>query len=401
MRLPRKKLAGACAVLAAGVVCAAFAGKRSASAAPHIPASEAAVLCSVSPAHNDLAALRSRLEANPADVGLATELARRNIEMARASADPRYLGHAQAALAPWRDSVSPPPDVLLLRATIRQSVHEFEPALDDLEQLLRMAPRNAQAWLTRAVIQMVRGDYEGSRASCAPLERLAGELVWTQCTAAVDSLSGRAEEAYSELRAAHQRAGAVPAEERAWVLSSLGEIAVRAGRDGDAEKDYLAALSLSPSDGYTRAAYADLLLDLHRAPEALPWLRGHENDDNLLLRLAMAEKAAGVAECAAHVETLRSRYLASQERGDVVHRREQARFHLVLLGDAESALALAKANWQVQREPADARILLESAIAAHQPEAAAPVVAFLAEHRAQEPRLVALASVASATGDRP
>ena len=47
-----------------------------------------------------------------------------------------------------------------------------------------------------------------------------------------------------------------------------------------------------------------------------------------------------------------------------MHIREEARFTLHLLNDPNKALQLAQENWQVQKEPADARILLESALAA-------------------------------------
>ncbi|MEO6420252.1 MAG: hypothetical protein ABIP39_12625, partial [Polyangiaceae bacterium] len=78
-------------------------------------------------------------------------------------------------------------------------------------------------------------------------------------------------------------------------------------------------------------------------------------------------------------------------RGDVVHRREQARFQLALRHEPKVALALARANWDVQKEAWDARIFLEAALATNDPAAASPVADFLAESGAEEPRLVALA----------
>jgi hypothetical protein len=48
-----------------------------------------------------------------------------------------------------------------------------------------------------------------------------------------------------------------------------------------------------------------------------------------------------------------------------VHVREEARFTLHLLNDPNAALKLARENWGVQKEPADIRILLEAALAAH------------------------------------
>src|SRR4029434_9072237 len=53
----------------------------------------------------ELQALRTRVTAAPKNATLATQLARRYVEVARAESDPRYLGYAQATLAPW---FSPP-----------------------------------------------------------------------------------------------------------------------------------------------------------------------------------------------------------------------------------------------------------------------------------------------------
>ena len=51
---------------------------------------------------------------------------------------------------------------------------------------------------------------------------------------------------------------------------------------------------------------------------------------------------------------------------------------LALPGDVPRALALARENWAVQREPADGRILLEAAVAARDVAAAQPVLDWMA-----------------------
>ncbi len=374
-------------------------GRTSAAGQPFLPADRGQVLehlaaGSSDPTSRELAAMRKELEVDPKNVGLATAFARRNIEEGRARSDPRYLGHAQAALAPWWNEPSPPPEVLLLRATIRQSVHEFDSALVDLDRLLVLTPGDAQAWLTRSIVLSVRGRYVEATRSCAPLARLAGELVTAQCVASVESLTGHAKEGYQRLSDASARAstGASDRSEQAWIASSLGEIAIRAGNDAAGEKHYKEALALNASDAYTLAANADLLLDEGRAAEAIAPLRDRENDDALLLRLALAESAAHDPSATKHVEMLGARFAASQARGDVVHRREQARFQLMLRHDPKAALALARANWDVQKEPWDARIFLEAALAANEPAAATVVAEFLAQSGAEEPRLVTLAA---------
>jgi hypothetical protein len=93
-------------------------------------------------------------------------------------------------------------------------------------------------------------------------------------------------------------------------------------------------------------------------------LAGREAADALLLRLAIAQQRLLRPEAATSIATLQARFDATRARGDTTHRREEARFLLALRGDATGALRLAQANWAVQREPADARLLAETADAA-------------------------------------
>src|SRR5437016_80022 len=74
---------------------------------------------------------RAELANDPENLQASLRLARDYINKSRAESDPRYLGYAQATLAPWWDSPEPPTEVLVLRATIRQSNHDFDNALAD------------------------------------------------------------------------------------------------------------------------------------------------------------------------------------------------------------------------------------------------------------------------------
>jgi hypothetical protein len=88
---------------------------------------------------------------------------------------------------------------------------------------------------------------------------------------------------------------------------------------------------------------------------------------------------------------LQDRFAASRLRGDTTHQGDEARFRLHLLHEPKQALALAQANWQAQREPRDARILLEAALAAGQPEAGHAVVEALAKSGLEDRHLAELA----------
>ena len=78
-------------------------------------------------------------------------------------------------------------------------------------------------------------------------------------------------------------------------------------------------------------------------------------------------------------------------RGDKLHQQEEARFHLYLLGDAPGALRLAAENYRLQREPRDARILMEAAFAAKQVAAAQPALDWLRTSGYEDPVYARLA----------
>jgi tetratricopeptide (TPR) repeat protein len=212
------------------------------------------------------------------------------------------------------------------------------------------------------------------------------------CESAIDAVTGSAGPAYDRLAAAIAETRGLSPAENEWAVSTLGEIAERLGRDADAEKHFREALALDPDDPYVVSAYADLLLDLGRPAEAEKLVHGKTDNDNLLLRLALAEAKTGSPDREAHARLLRQRFDASHLRGDTVHRREEARFVLGLEDDPPRALALARANWDVQREPWDVRVLLEAALAAREPRAAAPAIEFIDKSHLEDPRIRALAS---------
>lgn len=159
-----------------------------------------------------------------------------------------------------------------------------------------------------------------------------------------------------------------------WVHTILGELAEQLGQVAAAEKHFRAALSFERRDPYLLGAYADFLLDQDRPGEVRELLEDESRIDPLLLRLALAERRLGAAALGEHVALLQARFDAARRRGDSVHLREEARFTLHLLDRPGEALELARRNWATQREPADARLLLEAALAADDPAAAQPVL---------------------------
>jgi len=381
---PLRRLAGG-ALRTIGIA-ASLLATAVCSAAPYTPASDSIVLERLPERIGPSArATRNVLARDPRNLDLALRVAQLYVARSRSESDPRLLGQAQAVLAPWWSSAEPPVAVLLLRATIRQSNHDFGNARRDLEQVLQREPTNAQAWLTLATVQQVTGDLATAASSCRRLAGLSSVLVVTSCEAAVDGLRGRALPAFDALAAALAAPAAVrePAAVRSWALTLQAELAERLGRRDDADRLYRDSLQVDPRDTYTVAAYADFLLDSDRAAAVLGLIAADTPVDILLLRRALAAAATGAAEAPTLAAALAQRFAASRARGDRVHLREEARFALQVQRAPAEALRLAQANWDVQKEPLDARVALEAAVAARQPGAVSGVLRWLAGNRVE------------------
>ena len=368
-----------------------------ATAAPFIPASDAQVLATVparasDPAARELAALRQAWRQQPNDLATALRLAERSFAQVGVEGDPRYIGQAQAVLQPWWTLPDPPVAVRVLRAQLLQFDHRFDAALADLDAALAAQPDNGTAWSWRTAILMVQADYARARQSCESLAPLATPLISAACLAQVDAVTGHAAEAASRLRAALDANPQADAAERLWSLTRLAENEERRGAYAQAEAAFRAALALGLSDVYLQAAYADFLLDRGRPAEVLTLLADGARADVLLLRLALAASAAGNRDATRWRDSLAARFDAARQRGDTSHRKEESRFVLALQGDTARALQLAQQNFAEQREPADARILLEAALAARQPDAARPALDWMAAHRVESVVLQGLAA---------
>jgi predicted Zn-dependent protease len=258
--------------------------------------------------------------------------------------------------------------------------------------VLALEPGEPEALAWRAAIRMVQADYGAAREDCARLSEVASELLATGCAAYVDASSGAMQAAYARLLATLKRHPEARKTLRLWTLTLLADMAQRSGKSDAAEEHYRAALGLGLTDQYLIAAYAEFLLERRRWAEVVALLQPWERSDALLLLLARAERALGRPDAARHARMLRERYEASARRGERLHVQDEARFRLEFLGDAQGALALAVENWSRQKEPRDAELLLEAALAARNASAARPVLDWLARSGFEDPRLARLAA---------
>ena len=215
----------------------------SAAATPYIPRDDAEVLAEVTPGTAHVTAPALQLTRKRLDVALP--LAQFYITRSRATGDLRFLGYAEATLAPWLNQSPPQPAALVLHATILQSRHSFAASLQELDRAVAAQPENAQAWLTRATVLRVSGHYSDAMASCDHLESMTEGAITRLCKESLRSLTGHLSAAYAVINSSLQSQG-LPEAVRAWRYSELGEMAERLGRDVEAEHWFIEGTAVCP-----------------------------------------------------------------------------------------------------------------------------------------------------------
>jgi tetratricopeptide (TPR) repeat protein len=362
--------------------------------APFVPTADLDVLQQVPPASDpmvrEMELLRGQLNGKPTDLRTAGQLARTYIDFGRQLGDAHYAGYAEAVVAPWMAKPQPPSAALVLQATVLQFRHQFADARELLKRALKSDPHDAQAWLILATLDMVQGDYSAAGEDCTAVARTGGFVLGLACSGNRLSYLGQAKQSVALLAQIEGDAPSLSAPFKAWVQGLLAETAERLGDWPAAEAHYRKALGYTPEDNFLLVAYADFLLDRNRPKEVLSLLGNDAQSDTAFLRIALAQAALKNPDLPRYVWIMAARFEALTQRGSDYYGREQVRFAL-LQHDADRALDLAKRNWQVQRAPWDARVFLEAASAAHQPQAAMPVLAFLDQTRLQDPVIEPLA----------
>lgn len=307
------------------------------------------------------------------DPSQAVAEARQWLAIARRDGDPRPAGRALARLARWQQDATAPAEVVVMIATLEQYLHRFDTAVRRLQALVAREPAQPQAWLLLASLHRLQGRLAESDRACGQLQRQRVQPYADACLAENQSLRGEfgpARQAFATLLARSGNAG-----ERAWLLTSLAELEVRANDVAAADQAWRDALKAELSS-YSAIGHADFLLDQQRPQEAWNALAGQERSDGVLLRLAIAARRLQRPDAAALQQELLARYAQADLRPESTgHDRERAMFALDLLGRPAQALAAARRNVAQQNEAIDLWLLARSAKATGNAKARAEVLA--------------------------
>jgi len=329
-------------------------------AKPYVPESsdEIVYVFSSSKEMQSINDLRNALQVNSDDYQTLNKIIDLYLKLGREKSDPKYFGYAEALLSPYLINSNLPEQTIIHWADILQHRHDFDQALEILNNLAEKKSDYAQVYLMRAIIHISRGEYGLALNNCKSLITRATHLVTISCVAQVKSLTGELQRSFELLKRTLHLSKDSDLEERVWAITLLGDMAVRSGKYGVAEKYYQQGLKLKNHDYYILTNYADLLLKQHRNDLVVSLLSEYAFVDKLLLRLAQAGIKSGDSLSEKYVAQLESGYRLNELRGEKVHLRDQAIFYFKVKNNIEKALSLARRNWRVQKEPADIKLLL-------------------------------------------
>lgn len=335
-------------------------------------------------------ALSATAKQTPPDAIAVALAARKDIAQARQTGDTRYWGRAQSLLSPWWDRGDAPVDIAVLQATVQQGRHEFAAARKVLVAALARTPAqtpgSAQGWLNLAALERLSGNYPEALAACMKVGQAGQTLYAEACTLETQSLQGNHQAATQGLQKLTTQARDVG--QRAWLSSLLAEAFERSGRDALATQTYQRSLTFEP-DLYTAIAFSDLSLRTGRYKEALSTLAPLPQTDAVLLRRAAAWRQLDDARWRSTLAVLNERTAELKRRGDdpTLHGRELALIALWLEDNPKAALALARQNLVLQREPIDWWVAFQSARQAKDDAALRELQAALQQTGFQDARL--------------
>ncbi|WP_236744521.1 tetratricopeptide repeat protein [Marinobacter similis] len=234
------------------------------------------------------------LSSVPENVNELADEVQQLIEQARETGDPRFLGYAERLLQDW-----PEADfndrLRVLRATLAQSLHRFDAARQDLEQVLQTTQQRQQqiqSRLTLANLELVQGRYIKAQEHCQALADVYPGLIAASCLAQTEARTGGAESAYRNLRAQLASATNADLTSRFWAEGTLGDLAAQLGLDS-AAAHWGNVLQQSPEDLYTRAQLADWQLQSRNLQTTLELTEGYDQVDALAVIRAIALREAG------------------------------------------------------------------------------------------------------------
>jgi Tfp pilus assembly protein PilF len=367
---------------------------------------------------NSLRSLDKAWRSQPQNLPSALAYARAVFTLGLTEGDLRWYGSAKAALTPWWTAADLPAEAYFLRGLVKQGFHDFQDGLQDINRAIALEPARAEFWSWRFALHLLLADMTAAQNDIDAMGRLFGPEEAQVYRAVLLYRSGQPLPAVDMLSQALRSPNYQDASSQDWLGFHLGEAHRVAGQPDRALAVWGRRLKASPQSHLIRLSLADLLnqqgqyrqaKNTAMATVATSMGNGQNNTatmtDALLMQAVLASHGLKDPDEARLASQLEARLQSQALRQEALIERPKLIYQIAYGRDLKAGLALSIDNWQLQKEPPDALLFVQAALALGQARAAEPVVKWAEKTGYTDPQLAPmlaqLQSHPSWTGGRP
>lgn len=373
---------------------------------------------SASGAQQSLRSLDKAWRAQPQDLGTALAYARAVFTLGLNEGDLRWYGSAKAALAPWWTAQDLPAEAFFLRGLVKQGFHDFHAGLQDIDRAIALTPERAELWSWRFALHLLLADMRAAQQDSEEIARRFGPEEGQIYRAVLGYRTGQASAAVLVLSRAVRLPPYQDASSQDWLGFHWGEAHRVAGQPARAAAVWAERLRVSPQSHLIRLSLADLYNQQGQYRQAKDTATGRLSGKNrapasqfaaltdaLLMQALLASRGLKDADEALLAGQLAARLQTQGLRQEALIERPKLIYQIAYGQDLKAGLALSIENWQLQKEPPDALLFVQAALALGQARAAEPVLTWAQQTAYTDPQLAPLLAQLQAhpswTGSRP
>ncbi len=343
-----------------------------------------------------LRALDQAWRAQPQDLPAALAYARAVFSLGFNEGDLRWFGSAKAALMPWWQTPDLPADGFFMRGLVKQGFHDFGGGLQDIQQAISLNPERAEFWSWRFALNLLQANLNAARQDTTEIAQRFGAQEGHIYRAVLLYRTGLALPAVQLLSTAMRSPDHQDAASQVWIGFHLGEAHRVAQQPERAIAVWQRLLQAHPQSHLLRLSLADLLNQQGQFQQAKAVAsansdKGHANlTDALLMQALLASRGLKAPDEAALAGQMAARLQSQALRQESLIERPKLIYQIAYGQDLAAGLALSIENWQQQKEPPDAVLFAQAALALKQARAAEPVVQWAQTTGYTDPQLAPL-----------
>ena len=360
-----------------------------------LPAASAAVLPFSVHAHggrlSQLRALDKAWRAQPQHLDTALAYGRAVFTLGLHEGDLRWYGSAKAALGPWWQATELPAQAYFLRGLVKQGFHDFQGGLADINRAIALNPQQAEFWSWRFALHLLQAEIIMARQDVDEIERLFGSAEADTYRAILLYRTGQPEPAVHRLTRTIRLPQYQDESSQDWLSFHLGEAHRVAGQSEQAIAVWSDRLKRNSRSHLLRLSLADLLNLQGRHAQAKAIATNQADmaslTDALLMQALLASRGSKDADESALAKQMAARLRAQALREESLIERPKLIYQIAYGQDIAAGLALSIENWNLQKEPPDAALFVQAALALGKAQAATPVVEWVEKTGYSDPQL--------------